>query len=265
LSSYDDKLAFIRKGLKTTKFIVADKFTWGFFNIEEFETDFGNVFSGFLGKYAPLKFEEKADPKIHSIIDEEIENRMIAKSRFFLIVNSGLIAYHTISNKISSNQFSKFLSQLFIEEYEKMFLNIELQSIKEQYEIFDAIKKFDQIQKVTIYLHPSNPSNRDSWDHIDKMMKDLEAASMKEEVCYKENSKGLQNVSTNSEVVSRIQMTEDGYGETQVRGYLDGELKTISSKENPITCDAPNDEFESKTVFNILKHKFTDIMSRFKK
>jgi hypothetical protein len=60
-------------------------------------------------------------------------------------------------------------------------------------------------------------------------------------------------------------MTEDGYGETQVRGYLDGELKTISSKENPITCDAPNDEFESKTVFNILKHKFTDIMSRFKK
>lgn len=264
LSSYDDKTALLRKGFKTKKIVIEDKFSWGFFNIEELDTELGKVFTGFLCKYAPIKLEEKADPTIHSIIDEEIENRIIAKSRFFLIVKSGLIAYHTISNSISPNQFSKFFTQLFIEEFDRLFLNIDIQSIKEEYEIFDAIKKFEQIQKVTIILHPSNPNNRDSWDHIDKLIKNLEAASMKEEIFYKENSKGLQNISSNNEIVSRIQMTEDGYGETQVRGYMNGELKTISSKQNPITCDAPNDEFEANTVFNILKHKFRNILGRFK-
>lgn len=262
IAVFNDKKEFLLRALKTKKFLQHRDFNWGFFDIIEINSDLGDFLHGYLVKYKPEFSEEVANPETHSLEDQEIDNFVVAKTRFFLHIKSGIISYHPIGNIISRETFVERFCKLFEHSLENMFINAEIQSIEEDYKIFDVIRAFSKIKRVQIYLHPPNPSNREIWKRTDERLKKLGAANYYEH--YEVDPEiGNLNITEDSEINSKISMADDGYGKADVTGELNGEVKTISTSDNPITTQAPNDDVEASNVLDKLLIKLRIIFSRF--
>lgn len=262
IAVFDDKREFLFKALKTNRVQQYRGYNWGFFDIVELESELGNFFHGYLVKYKPEFSEEVANPDTHSLEDQEIDNFVMAKSRFFLHIKSGIITYHPVGNIISRQTFVERFCKLFEYSLDNMFVNAEIQSIEEDYTIFEVIRSFKKIKRVHIYLHPSNPSNRDRWKRTDERLKNLGASSYYERYEVDEEIGSL-NVIEDEEINSKIAMADDGYGKVDITGEIDGELQTVSTSDNPIATQAPNDEVEARNVLERLFIKLKDIFDRF--
>jgi hypothetical protein len=143
-----------------------------------------------------------------------------------------------------------------------MFVNAEIQTIEEEYKIFEAIKRFKFISKVSVYLHPSNPSNRERWRGIDERIKDLGASSYREKIEGKTDGGGLKIVD-DEELTSKISMADDGYGKAEITGIMDDEKRTISTKDNPLSALAPNDDEPPEAIIQTLSPTIKSIFGRF--
>ncbi len=266
IATFKDKKKFLLDGL--TKQLILEKrrgSNWGFFDVSEMQTQRGPFLHGFLVKYKPASEEEVANPVTHRLGDEEAKNRVIAKARFFLHVESGIIAYHPVGYQIDNEIFCERFPEILMEAHDGFFVNAEIQAIEERFKIFDALKKFKNISKVAIYLHPSNPSNSDRWERTDKRLKKMEAASYREEWESKPLGGGLKDVAEDEDLTAKIAMADDGYGKADITGEIDGEKKTISTRDNPITTQAPSDDHPPETILEQLSRTLDSIFARFTK
>lgn len=262
IAKYEDKREFILRGLRTDKFIKRRNFIWGFFDIKEIKTNQSLFIHGYLVKYRPESELEVALPEKHKLGEVKTPNLVEAKSRFFLHVESGLIVYHPIAGQIDNDLFCDRFIEIFHEALDKFFVNAEIQAIEERFQVLEIIKQFKSISKVEIYLHPSNPNLSDLWKDIDARLKNLSATSYKE--TYENDKKdSTLNVVDDNEIRGKVAMAEDGYGKASITGELDGEVKTISTKDNPITTLAPGDEEEPEKVLESLDESIRRIFQRF--
>ena len=264
IANYTDKREFLLRALQTSKIIFHRGNNWGFFEAKETETEFGLFISGFLVKYKGEIDEEVAVPETHSLTDIAAANRVVAKSRFFLHIESGLIAYHPVANKIGNETFCERFVQLFEEALDKFFVSADIQAIEERYKIFEAIRRFKTISKVFVYLHPSNPRSTKRWKRIDDRLKRLGASKYQEQYESKPNGDGL-DIIRDPELKSKITMADDGYGKAEVTGQIEGETRTISTRDNPITALAANDDQPPESVISKLGSALKKIFSRFRK
>ena len=262
IAVFDDKRNFLLKALKTKSVLEFKNSIWGYFEISEIETDYGSFLSGYLVKYKPEFSEEVANPNTHSIEDQEVNNFIVAKSRFFLHIKSGIIIYHPVGNIISRETFTERFCKLFEHSLENMFVNAQIQSIEEEYRIFDVIRSFEKIQRLHISLHPSNPSNRERWKRTDERLKQLGASSYYEHYEVDPDIGNL-DIVDDEDINSKITMADDGYGRADITGIFDGEVKTISTSDNPICSQGLNDEVSPKDVLNYLSEKIKMIFNRF--
>ena len=267
MAVYSDKRTYVLEGLLSQHRQESRNSEWGFFEIDELTVDDDQYITGYLVKYKTQTEEEVVVPETSQIEDEAVNNRVIAKSRFFLHIRSGLIAYRVIGGQISDNQFRKFFASLFREGHDNLFVNAEVISVDEDYELLEMFGRFDRIFLVSVSLHPSNPSFRDRWKNFDNRLKELEAGSYEEKIEAK-GEQGL-NIQNDEETLSKISMAHDGYGDATVGGIIDGERKKINTKSNPITTLAPavdtNDPPNEDTMraLRILLFTFNKIRSRF--
>lgn len=262
LGQLGNKKEFIFKGLKTKKTTLKRSYSWGFFEIAEIKIDKDNFITGYLVKYKPITETEIVKEETHSLAEKNASNLVIAKSRFFLHIESNLIAYRATVKVISAKQFRESFVELFNSAYDDFFVDTEIQTIEEQFEILESIKEFSSISHVSIYLHPSNPRNTDRWKRVDERLKTLNVRSYKEEYDFNPNSKHIGN---DEEALSKIAMADDGYGKADITGVRDGETKTISTTDNPITTIAPSDTETPEEILESLITTFKKILARFEK
>lgn len=235
---------------------------WGFFNVTPLKTEFGAFFHGYLVKFEPESDEEVAIPETQQINDQLICNRVIAKAPFFIHVKSGLLIYKPISNRISSSSFKNIFVELFKKANDYFFIDAEIQTIQDQIKLLEEIKRFTRLYRISIYLHPSNPSNSERWRHIDERLKRLEAAKIKEEIEIKKEGTGLAIVE-DSETLSKIYMAEDGYGKARITGEADGITKTISTQDNPVKEKVDEEPDNIEGTFKRLVTNIRSIFNRF--
>ncbi|GJQ61066.1 MAG: hypothetical protein SCALA702_01190 [Melioribacteraceae bacterium] len=264
IASYSDKAKFLEKGLRTNKFLILREFEWGFFDIGKLSTNSNDDFlTGYLVKYKPNEVDEVVDTKKRKLLDQVLNNSVRSKARFFLHIKSGIIAYHCPANHISQKQFKKNFSKLFESAFDGFFVSSKINTIEEKFEIFEALKKFEILEKIEISLHPSNPSNREIWKHLDNRFKQLSVSTYKEIYTAKPNSNGLIDVEQDNEIHSKIHMSLDGYGETIGTGQINSKRKRVSTDDVPIIMMAPNDSVPPKIVLEYLMETFKKIFDRF--
>lgn len=262
IAVYDNKREFVLRGLQGGNNVQARGSVWGFFEVEEIADEGEAYIYGYLVKYRPEGEEEIVVRETQQIEDEAVRNRVVAKSRFFLHVQSGMIAYHPISKQIDKEQFRSHFASVFEENHERFFVTAEVQSIEQDLEIFDMIRRFQHIQEISISLHPSNPNNRDLWERTDKRIKALNAANYQEKIEANPRSEGLK-IEQDEETTAKIHMAVDGYGKALIRGTLDNKATVVSTNDNPITAPAPSDEAPPADIFSVLVLTFKVIKSRF--
>ena len=260
-TAYSDKRQLINSALNSDQSLDSKGYRWRFFDIATIEHTSGEYFTGYLAKYKLTTEEETADEEHRTIFLEEASKRIAAKSRFFLHTNSGLISYHQVRHKIMRDQFNSNFCHLFEIAHDHFFVHAEIQSIDEQYEILEIMRKFDAISKVSIYLHPSNPHSG-IWKETDQRLKQRGISSYKEEYSAKQG--GSLNVVDDEDFNSKVNMAVDGYGEASILGTHEGQEKMVHTGQNPVTAKSPHKDTEYPEVFKDLQKAWENIFNRFR-
>jgi len=263
---YSDKTKFISDALRPGITVQKNTNSWSFGEVTNLENEDATYIHGYLVKYKQESYEETLNERAGQFEQQVIEDLVEAKSNFFLHVKSGVIAYRLVSGHISQRQFTDIFKELFEKAYNNFFIDVVINSIDDDYSIFDKIREFEVINKISFKLHPSNPNMRDLWKEVDEEIKAIGASSYTEEYSTKANSsKGLNKevIENNEEIRGKLHMADDGYGIAKVVGTINGELKTISTGDHPTTVKVIiRDKIEE--TLESLKLSFKKIFNRIK-
>lgn len=263
LGQYGNKKDYVLVGLQRGYEFYSRENGWGFFDVNVVEYTGIEFVQGFLVKFKPLVDEEIVLPESQELSSEAVSNRVIAKARFILHIPTGIIMYRAASRQISRQQFLLYFPQVFIENHERFFVDAEVQTIDEEMEIFEAMRRFDRILAFSVYLHPSNPDLSDMWKDVDEWIKDINADKYHEYMEAKPSSDGL-HIIDNGEIRGKIAMARDGYGNASVTGTVDGKVQVVSTNDNPVTAQAPSgDDTTAETILSYLIDTFRKIRERF--
>lgn len=214
-------------------------------------------------KFRPSEPSEVVDVEARAIEGQEFRDRVRAKSRFFLHVKSGIIAYQAFK-EVTDKVFKKTFCELLEKAYDNLFVDAEIQTINHEVSFFDSLERLESISKVTVYLHPSNPSNREIWRRQDERFHELELQTYKEEYRIKENSNG-NRAKNDEEIRSKLHMASDGYGEATIVGKFQGETQEISTGDNPVRCNVEVDDEEEPSPKKIMAQIVPTFKSIFKR
>jgi hypothetical protein len=258
-----DKLEVLRNALASDAVLEVRGQSWGFYEFSELRSSHLSLLTGFLVKYKPRVEEEIVVPERHALEEKAIENRVTAKSRFFLHANSGLIVYHPAGSQIPRQLFASRFVEVFQHALQNFFVNADIQSIEEQFKFIEELKSFTTVHQVSIYLHPSNPGSRDVWRDVDQRIKTINATSYKEKY-ESDRRKGTLRVIEDTEISQKIAMAEDGYGKVEVTGEKGGKIRKISTSDNPLSVLAPPDDERPEQVLPALRDTITSFLERFR-
>ena len=236
LGVWEDKRTFIFDGLSTDELEQRGKFKYGFFEIEEIVFESQLFVFGRLVKYKPLLEGEIVDEDRHELSSDGLPYGVVAKSEFILHYKSGVIAFRPVSNRLSASQFRDIFAALFEATHHKFFVDAEVESVDEDLAIEEAFTRFRTISRVSVDLHPTNPSNREIYDRVAKRLKRLQAKRLRQTVEASENSDGLNRDELREDDTYRgLLMAVDGYGRGYIQGVIDeGRKVTIYTDDSPV-------------------------------
>jgi hypothetical protein len=264
IQELNEKRNLLYEGLRHDTLLEKRGTVWGFYEVREISSEYGDFVHGYLVKYRPHTIEEVVIPETRQLDEQAIRNLVKAKARFFLHISSGLIAYHPVGREIRRDTFADRFVQLFQQALGNFFVDAEIQTIQEPYRIFEAMKKFQRISAVSIYLHPSNPSLRDVWKRTDNRLKQVGAANYSEKYESKPDGGGL-SIVEDEDVNSKIAMAEDGYGHAEITGTMEDHPMTVSTRDSPISSYSGADEDAPELVLERLSSTIRRVFSRFEK
>jgi hypothetical protein len=265
IGSYQDKQSFLLQGLASETTLEAYGHVWRFVELAELNSSDGVFLHGYLIKYKRETVEEVVTQATGELSDLAIPNVVVAKARFFLHVESGIIAYHPVPGQIEPRQFRERVVRLFIANHQGFFVDATLESIEEQYALRDEVRRMTTVERIHISLHPSNPSTRDAWQRIDDRLKKLGTRKYTEEYQTRPDILEGPEVIADEEILAKLLMAEDGYGEAQVKGRIDGKIRTIKTHDKPVTSEAPGDDTPPAQVLESILITARTIFRRFSK
>lgn len=220
--------------------------------------------SGYLIKYDPYSIDEVYDDTNAKLSTDSTKNKIVAKSYFIIEYDAGLLVFEEVSNQISKNTFIERFKELFIDNHkEKRTVLINISGIVEQYSFLERVKELKKIEKITLNLVPSNPHFADKWENVDERLRKLNIGKYKEI----QETKSNEGIIIDEETESKILMSEDGYGDTQVYGKDENNIETFistKSKERTVSIDIPKNIFDQGlvSIINYMDKKIKKIKER---
>ena len=266
IANYIDKKDYLWLGFKPSISLEDRDAKWSFFEREQIEFDSNHYIHGYLVKYRDDS-QEIVLPEEGEFDEQKVENQIIVKIRFFIQINSGIIAYSFTSGRPPSDKkFKDIFCRLFEKSHDNLLVSAEIQAVEANYEIFEEIRGMDFVESVEFTLHPSNPFSRDIWKEVDDDIRDMNAATYKEKYSAKPNqSLNVNNIKNDNKpntILGKFQMALDGYGFGKIKGKSQGQDKTITTGRNPVTTEISETE-ETMNVFEQLYQKFKEIKDSF--
>lgn len=228
----------------------AGKFKYGFFDSYDISPQ-NEIFAfGRLVKYKSVLEGELVDEESHEVIEGGLPQGVVAKSEFFLHYNSKVVAYHPVVNRLSANQFRTMFAQLIEAANENFFIQVQVQTIDEEYKIQEDIKRFEIINRVSFDIHPTNPSANPFYKEVDERLKRLKAESFQGTLKSKEG--GLnEEALLEDDIYRSIVMAVDGYGRGAVEGIMEGRKVTITTEDSPIKKEVLYSENPNEIILQL--------------
>lgn len=261
ITSYaNHKKNLILTGLRTEKFHDKNEFKYGFFDVQELNDDF--VY-GRLVKYKRILEGEIVDEESHRTVVGGIPHGIVAKSDFFLHYKSGVVAYRPLASRISAKQFRYTFARLFEMGHDNFFVNAQIETIDEGIRIEEAIRTFEVVRKVSFDIHPTNPSNRDTYKRVDERLKRLKAEKLKQ-IIETDNEGGLnKDALLEDDTYRSLVMATDGYGNGAIYGVTEGRKVVITTGDSPVRKEIVESPSPSEMLESLLP-AFRQIWNRIK-
>ena len=266
ISAYsDDKEVFLTQGLTSQAHLPTKSYAWGFFEVDRLVREEEVYLHGFLVKYRPSESTEVVDISTREIEPSEFNDKVKVKSRFFLNVKSGILAYQILGD-ITDNVFRRSFCDLLRRAYDNFLVDVDIQTINHNVSFFESIRSLDSISKITISLHPSNPSNRKIWQKQDERLKALNIKTQTDIIRLKSDIL-VSKITSDEEINSKLHMASDGYGKARITGKSANEEKVVSTGDNPIKCKVELEAEKADSISDIaaqIMPTFKSIFNRMK-
>lgn len=250
LGSTEDKYRFINDALNAGAAEIFGKFKYGFFDIQEVTLN-NEVFAfGRIVKYKPLLEGEVVDEGAHALIEGGLPQRVVAKAEFFLHHRTSVIAFRPVASRISSGQFRLVFSRLIEAGHQKYFVSAQIDTIEEELEIRDALQKLEIVRRISIDIHPTNPSNRPVYQNVNERLKALEAQRLRQVIEGGENGLNKRHIE-NDDAFRGLLMAADGYGKGRIEGSIQGNKVVITTEDSPIRKEVVASETPSEILVQL--------------
>ncbi|MGB5769356.1 MAG: hypothetical protein WBM32_05720 [Crocosphaera sp.] len=190
----------------------------------------GNIWSLSLEAIEEVEHEEDSQNDLFLIgylIKYDQNYVEVAKARFFVEVESGLIAYHLVKDQINDKQFREYFCRVV--EDKSIRLSIKIYAAiypldKHSDHFLRDIYNLESLSTVKIVLHPSNPSPSWAWKEIDDRLHELEATSEERLEANPGRSINHNALVNDPYFRSKVLMASIGYGLVIIIGVLPGSL-----------------------------------------
>jgi len=256
IASYRDKAHFLWSLMSKRTSVRERQHEWVFTNIQRVSEEQGDTefVSGFLTKVRPVNEAEVEDQG--QLAHTEIENYVLGKAAFVLDMESGIIAFHP-SQEISLKQFRRLFCRILTRAHEDVMIQAQIDIITEEHAILKALMEFDTITRLQVELQPANPSSRPIWQRIQGRLKRMRADSFREEF---QSGEGLA-ITEEEDAYKELVMASDGFGKATLEGTMNGQVKTVSTEQIPVSGQAPAEE-DGKAILAAIEHVFRDLWER---
>lgn len=238
LVSEEDNDEYMVNVLNSQQRVIRGNYKWGFFDCREIEVEGEQFIFGYLVKYLPTVEVPTVDEETSERTTEEVESGRVAESPFFVHIPTHLIVYHPVANKIGIKQFGHVVEELVTAYRDHLFISFNFGLLTQQVQFLQELRSFDKIERITIKLWRANPNFRER-KRIEDRLNRLKATV--EEKIVAESSEGL-NIEGDEETLEKIEMADQGFGESTAKGFAEGDAKTISTNDFPIEGTAPKVE-----------------------
>jgi hypothetical protein len=253
LTSIDvkDKLDFLSTGISEGASYSNGNFVYKFIETESISDETSQYIVGYLVKYSPHGYGEVFDETSGTVKYGEIKNKVIAKSLFIIDLLESVIVFQEVYNLLTKGIFIRAFNQLFSSQFE-MFVEFEISGIKEQYSFINQVKKLKKIERISISLVPSNPRFAENWKDIDERMRENNIDKYKE---IQESTKGDFGIKLDKETEGKLQMSEDGYGESKASGIDENgnEIMISTVTKNQDVNEILPKEIENRGAKSVLR------------
>lgn len=255
--NYEEKDLFLQKTFYSNIKIKQTKYIWELISVEEIIQKDKKIYTAQLVKYDPSARSEVL--KTSKEIDEEITTNKIEDKIFFSLErNSGLIAYQH-SSSLNESSFRNVIKEIIEKSNDNFFITADLVTITNKDKFSEALKKIKHVSFISITLHPSNPTFKDFYKETDENLK-LAKIKQLTETATPASDEGiiLENYPLFPE---KVAMTLDGYGNTKLKGIIEGKKRTISTETTPYETIIPADK---ETDIKELKLIFIELLEKIK-
>ncbi len=258
-----EKRRYIWEAMTADVVVSKGKFKYMLARIDEITFGDDVYVFGQLVKYKHILEGEIVDEDAKQILEGGLPQGVVAKSNFFLHYASSIVSYRQIANRISDRQFRSIFAELLELGKDKLFIQVRLETIDEEIKIRKAFDSLDKIYKVTISVHPSNPTNRNVWRKLDERLQNLQAKQLREVI--EGGEMGLNKEALKQEdVYGGVIMAADGYGSASIVGEKDNRPVTIKTGDSPVTEKVAVTEDSPSEILKQLVRVFKKLVDRLK-
>ena len=214
----------------------------------------GNFIYGNLVKYREEFYKAVLNTTTSTISTSSIENAVVGESDFFYHLDSGVIAFREIVNRISRYQFIDAFCRLINPAFSGSRISININLIKQELGLIDALQKFSVINSIAYSIKPTNPCSKEIYKELDERLKKLGIELMNVIINARHAGINLDDF-FDDDIFRAACMAEDGYGKYEVSGILDGNPLSIQSGEEYVSKRIagkalPSEKFEKLyTIF----------------
>lgn len=254
------KSFFIIDGIKSVSSAPFNDYSYTFTDIEVKDDVY---IKGYLVKYDPYGRGEVLDQSTGTVKKGGTVNNIVAKSFFLINIPEMVIAFEEIKSIISKRMFARMFLEIFKLNRKGFIFELSISAISEKYSFIERVRSIEKINKISITLVPSNPSNADLWRDTDERIRRNNITRYKE-IQETVSDKGIL---IDEETIAKMAMSEDGYGVANAVGK-DNEGNSVSittsSKSQDVTCVLP-ENIERKgllTIIDYLSNTFNKIKER---
>jgi len=254
-----------------------NKYSYTFANMS-FDKENNYVF-GKLVKFLPEGEVETIEPVKHEESSVFIPHKIQSSSPFIIVLDYMGIAYPTVWNELTEEQFEVNFCELIKAKYDDFFVDCKIEAVVDLRTFVDRLSSMDRIDKIKATVMPPNPLFGPVWEDLKEYMERRKTG----EVSISEKAKTEDGLMTNIKTImnsffeskenivddtpksydisdAALLMAADGYGHAKVEGKSDGGILVIKTKDNQKSFQFDKTP-DIEEFFTLVKSKFEAINS----
>jgi hypothetical protein len=250
-----------------------NKYSYTFANMS-FNKDKNYVF-GKLVKFLPEGEVDTIEPVKHEESFVLVPHKIQSSSPFIIVLDYMGIAYPTVWNELTEEQFETNFRDLIKQKFDDFFVDCKIEAVVDLRTFVDRLSSMDRIDKIRATVMPPNPLFGPAWKDLKEYMERRKTG----EVSISEKAKTENGLITNIKSIMKgffedkenklehksydisdaaLLMAADGYGHAKVEGKSDGSNLVIKTKDNQKSFQFDKTP-DIEEFFELVKKKFEAI------